>query len=122
MARRLTKKIVPRAERGSGAAGGDEVGPDPLGGHLQAAAGPAALERRVLPVAPPRWRCFAQLTHFADRARLLGRRDAVQCALSLAGAIVLFALWMAALGSLGTRQRSPIEHLLHTAKPTLGLD
>ena len=64
--------------------------------------------------------CTAQ--DFADRARLLGRRDAVQCALSLAGAIVLFALWMAALGSLGTRQRSPIEHLLHTAKPTLGLD
>eukprot|EP01045_Picozoa_sp_COSAG04_P021256 COSAG04_NODE_2267_length_4420_cov_38.964360_1_plen_54_part_00 len=53
---------------------------------------------------------------------MLGRRDAVQCALSLAGAIVLFALWMAALGSLGTRQRNPVEHLLHTAKPTLGLD
>ena len=97
------------------------MGPDPLGGHLQAAAGPAALERRVLPVRPrPALFCTAQ--EFADRARLLGRRDAVQCALSLAGAIVLFALWMAALGSLGTRQRSPIEHLIHNAKPTLGLD
>ena len=46
----------------------------------------------------------------------------MQCALSLAGATVLFALWMAALDSLGTRERSPIEHLIHTAKPTLGLD
>ena len=97
------------------------MGPDPLGGHLQAAAGPAALERRVLPVRPQTG-FSPQLTDFADRAPLLGRRDAVQCALSLAGAIVLFALWMAALGSLGTRQRSPIEHLIHTAKPTLGLD
>ena len=99
------------------------MGPDPLGGHLQAAAGPAALERRVLPVAafaPLALFCTAQ--DFADCARLLGRRDAVQCALSLAGAIVLFALWMAALDSLGTRERSPIEHLIHTAKPTLGLD
>jgi len=100
------------------------VGPDPLGGHLQAAAGPAALERRVLAVRPQTGAFLLEghTFNFADRARLLGRRDAVQCALSLAGAIVLFALWMAALGSLGTRQRSPIEHLLHTAKPTLGLD